>query len=82
MGKRAVSSVLGRAMVDATFAADLKSDPVKAANTIGVHLGPNEVKAIKDIDLQALGTVGKTIRDKFGQAAFLDQQQQQQAKMD
>lgn len=76
-----VARVLGHAMIDAKFAEALHSDPATAARSIGVHLGTNEISAMKEINLHQMGTVGNTIRDKFGISALLDQQQQQ-ARMD
>lgn len=81
MSREAVARVLGHAMVDKAFADHLQSDPVAAAHSLGVHLGPAEVSAMKEIQLSQLETVASTIRGKLGISAVLDQQQQQ-ARMD
>lgn len=83
MSRDAVARVLGQALVDQEFAESLHKDPAEAAHSLGVHLGPNEVQAIKDVRVNQLESVAGAIRNKLGRAAFLDQQQQQvQARMD
>jgi hypothetical protein len=79
--RTAVARVLGTALIDKAFAEQLANDPVKAANSIGLHLGPNEVAALKDVNVGQLDNVAGVIRNKLGIAAVLDQQQQQ-ARMD
>lgn len=83
MSREAVARVLGQALVDKDFADSLQKDPMEAAHSLGVHLGPNEVSALKDVRASQLENVAGSIRSKLGNAAFLDQtQQQQQARMD
>jgi hypothetical protein len=81
MSREMVARVVGQAMIDKTFADSLAKDPAKAAASIGVHLGPAETTAMKDIDVAKLDSVANVIRGKLGISAVLDQQQQQ-ARMD
>lgn len=78
-----LASVVGRALLDKGFAEQLHKDPQGAAKGIGVHLSETELTAVKNIDSAKLGTAGAGIRDKLGNAAIFDTQQQQvQARMD
>ncbi|MCO7570021.1 Os1348 family RiPP precursor [Pseudomonas idahonensis] len=76
-----LASVVGRALLDKEFAAQLQKDPEAAAKGIGVHLSVTEVGAVKSIDTAKLTSAGSAIRDKIGVAAIFDTQQQQ-ARMD
>ncbi|OLF55519.1 Os1348 family RiPP precursor [Pseudomonas chlororaphis] len=77
-----LASVVGRALLDKEFAAQLHKDPEAAAKGIGVHLSATELTAVKTIDTAKLTTAASAIRDKIGVAAIFDTQQQQQARMD
>jgi len=69
--------------MDPKFAEALQKNPTSAANSIGVHLGPNETSAMKEIQHSQLTTLASQLRNKLGPEALLDvQQQQQQARMD
>ena len=81
MSREAVARVVGHAMIDKSFAESLKNDPAAAAHSIGVHLGPAETAAMKDIDTAKLESVANIVRSELGISAVLDQQQQQ-ARMD
>jgi hypothetical protein len=81
--KAALAKVIGRAVLHKEFAEALKADPAAAANSIGVHLTPAQVKAVGNISLADVSTVSDKLRGPLGNAAFFDQQQQQQqARMD
>jgi hypothetical protein len=81
MSSEMIARVVGQALIDKKFADSLAQDPQKAAASIGVHLGPAESAAMKEIDVAKLESVSGVIRNKLGIAAVLDQQQQQ-ARMD
>lgn len=77
-----LASVVGRALIDKDFAAKLHADAEAAAKGIGVHLSATELTAVKNIDATKLVSAGAGIRDKLGNAAIFDQQQNVQAQMD
>lgn len=82
MNRDAIARVLGQAMVDSHFSEQLKADPAAAAKSMGVYLSTAQVSALKHIDMAQLQQVSGLIRNKLGPQALLDQQQQQQARMD
>lgn len=83
MSRQGVAQVLGQALIDPGFAENMQKDPTTAANSIGVHLGPNEVSALKEVQHAQIASLATHLRSKLGPEALLDQQQnQQQARMD
>ncbi|MDR8365101.1 MULTISPECIES: Os1348 family RiPP precursor [Pseudomonas] len=77
-----LATVVGRALLDKEFAEQLHKDAEAAVKGIGVHLTATELTAVKNIDTAKLGSAGAGIRDKLGNAAIFDQQQNVQAQMD
>ncbi|PQO97497.1 nitrile hydratase [Pseudomonas frederiksbergensis] len=77
-----LATVVGRALLDKEFAEQLHKDAEAAVKGIGVHLTATELTAVKNIDTVKLGSAGAGIRDKLGNAAIFDQQQNVQAQMD
>jgi hypothetical protein len=77
-----MSKVLGRALLDREFATKLQKDPASAAKSIGASLSTTEQKSIKDLSVAHMGSVSDILRKRLPTAAFFDQQQQQQARMD
>jgi hypothetical protein len=83
MTKEDLSKVIGRALMDKTFAAQVQKDPQAAAKSIGANLSPDETKSLADVSTGHLETVSNSLRSKMNPKAFFDQQQQQQqARMD
>lgn len=82
MSRQAVAQVLGQALIDPSFAEALQKNPTTAANSIGVHLGPNETSAVKEIQHTQIASLASQLRSKLGPEALLDVQQQQVARMD
>jgi hypothetical protein len=82
MSKQDLSKVLGRAMLDKEFSAKLQKDPAAAARSMRARLTPEELGAVKDISSTQFKSVSDVLRNKLGEAAFFDQNQNQQARMD
>jgi hypothetical protein len=83
MSKQDLSKVIGRALLDKTFAADLKKNPAAAAKSIGAKLSADEVQALSDLSASHIKAVSSLLRKKLDPVAWWDQQQQQQqARMD
>ena len=81
MTKEDLSRVVGRALMDQKFAAQLTKDPAGAAKSIGAKLSPDEVKSLTDVSATHMKSVSSLLRSKMNPKAFFDQQQQQ-ARMD
>jgi len=81
MGKQDLANVLGRALLDQRFAAEVNSNPMQAAKSIGATLTTSESKALAGVDVAHLQAVSSLLRSKLPKAAVFDQQQQQ-ARMD
>lgn len=83
MAKQDLANVVGRALMDTKFAAELHHDPVKASKSIGANLTHEELQSVKDVSAAHMKSVSDTLRSKMNAAAFFDQtQHQQQARMD
>jgi hypothetical protein len=81
-GREEFAKLVGRAVFDPDFALALKESPEVVARSIGVVLDQNQVQALSDLDTAEITKVSGAIRNRLGPAAFVDQQQQQQARMD
>ena len=81
VNKAHIATVVGHAICSKTFAEQLQKDPAAAAKSVKVDLNTAEISAIKGINMSQLATAGSSIRGQLGDAAILDQQQQQ-ARMD
>lgn len=83
MSKEHLATVIGRAVLDQSFAAALKADPAAAVESIGAELDDEELRAITDLSPDTLKAASVILQDKLPEVAFVDQQQQQQqAQMD
>jgi hypothetical protein len=49
MNKAELAQVVGRALLDPSFASELGSDPVGAAHSLGVQLSPSDLEALKQL---------------------------------
>jgi hypothetical protein len=81
-GKEEFARLIGRAVLDQNFAEALIESPEVVAKSVGVRLDKAQLTAIKDLKVADITTVSTGLRDRLGPVAFLDQQQQQQARMD
>jgi hypothetical protein len=83
MSKEALSKVVGRAMLDRDFAAQLAKDPAAAAKSINAKLTKDELSALSDVSATHMKAVSNLLKKQLGKQAIFDQQQQQQqARMD
>lgn len=77
------AKVIGRAVIDPTFAEKMIKDPEAAATEVGATLEPDQVTAIKDLSAVRLRSVSDIITEQLSELAFVDNQQQQvQAQAD
>lgn len=83
MAERAgFAKVLSLAILDPDFADAVNESPEIVARSVGVRLNADQAKALKNLSPGEIASVSGALRDKLGPVAFVDQQQQQQARMD
>jgi hypothetical protein len=83
MSQEEFASVVGKALLDPTFAKALTTDPETAVKSSGAKLTGPELKSLSDISAEHLAQVSSVLRTHLPSEAFFDQNQnQQQAQMD